>query len=665
MYEELKAFAHNAPILPGVYLWRDSENHIIYIGKAKVLRNRLSSYFSGAKDLKTAALIDHAASIETIITGTEYEALLLENTLIKQHRPRYNIALKDGSGYPFIVITREPFPRVLKISRKSPDYADCFGPFPHGAEAMLAVFAKSSLRKCSTLRKRPTPCFYYHIGRCRAPCCGRISESEYKTLLNPIREILCGDPETITFTLRKQMHTAASNLHFEEAAMLRDLIRALEAVPAENAVLDSDPTSRDYISWAADGIFAAFSVFSLRNGALVSRDSFQTCSAADFPDSLETFIMAYYGTGRDIPAVIYLDPEYEENQKGGGTSGEIQKDGEYAVASDARPPAYKAYGFSVTPPAPSGIEDNTTGWVPAIEHMIRWFREQYATSPAISIPADKHHRAILGLVRQNALEDLRVRIRSRGLAPALEELRHILNLATLPARIEGFDIAHLGGTDPVASLVSFKDGFPDKKEYRLFKLRSVVGTSDDYAAMREVIRRRYTRLLNESKELPDLILVDGGRGQVNAAAGVLHELGAAIPVVGLAKQHEELWLHGSSQPIRLTERSEALKVLQAVRDETHRKANGFNQKLREKALAFTVLESVSGIGKKRSALLMKTYRSLAALAAADPDSIASLLKISPEQGRAIRNIAVQTLNASHKSPESVASLAEEALAGIK
>jgi excinuclease ABC subunit C len=587
----LKATVRDAPMEPGVYIMRDGEGRIIYVGKARLLKNRLNSYFSGPKDIKTATLIRRARSIETIILASEYEALLLENTLIKQHSPRYNINLKDGKTYPVIRITAEKFPRVFRTRHIVEDKSLYFGPFPNvqAVDAMLELVEKLfPLRKCRVLRNRESPCMYYHIGRCMAPCCGKISAEEYGGHVRRVQELLSGETESLIINLTEKMHEAARELKFERAAQLRNAIQAIEHLSGESSVVDFDPEGRDYISWAAEGVFATFTVFSMRGGKMTGRELFRTHSAADEQESLETFAAAYYGPDRPPPPKIYLALD-------GADSGTAQ--------------------------------------------LSRWFREQFGLEPELCSPTEKHHAAILSMARQNAAEDLRRRLKERGAGPALDELRKALDLRARPERIEGFDIAQLDGKHPVASLVSFKNGVPDRKNYRHFKLRTVVGVVDDFAAMREAVQRRYSRLIREEKELPDLVLIDGGIGQVNAAKGVLDELGLDLDVAGLAKREEELWLPQAKAPVVLSRQSEALKILQFVRDETHRFATGLNQRLRSGDLFFPALESVEGIGPRRAAALMQAYAGVAAIAAADPAELAARCGLSQKAAKAVRAAA--------------------------
>jgi excinuclease ABC subunit C len=594
-FTSLKAAARDAPQEPGVYIMRDEDKRIIYVGKARVLRSRLGSYFSGEKDIKTRTLIRHAGSIETIMVANEYEALLLENTLIKQHSPKYNINLKDGKTYPVIRITAEPFSRIFRTRHIIEDGSRYFGPFPNvgAVDTMLELIDKIfPLRKCRILKKRGAPCMYFHINRCAAPCCGKIGEDEYRLYIERVQKLLAGETGSLLIELTERMHEAAGKLLFERAAQIRNTIEAIKTLSEGSSVVDFDPEGRDYIAWAAEGVLATFSVFSMRGGRMIGRELFRTRSAADEGDSLETFLSAYYSPDRLPPPRIYL-PVEEFNREPGRSFA----DG-------------------------GGLE--------------RLFIERFGAAPQFLPGAEKRHQAVIAMARQNAMEDLRQRLKERGAGPALDELVRVLGLRHRPERIEGFDIAQLDGKHPVASLISFKNGMPDKKNYRYFKLRSVVGVVDDFASMREAVRRRYSRLLKEGRELPDMVLIDGGIGQVNAAKGVLDELGADPDIVGLAKRDEDLWLPDAKEPVRLSKRSEALKVLQFVRDETHRFATGLNQKLRSRDLYFPALESVEGIGPKRAAAIMKAYGSLPAIAAAAPSEMAGRCGLNEAAARAVR-----------------------------
>jgi excinuclease ABC subunit C len=621
----LRETARNAPREPGIYLMRDEENRIVYIGKARILKNRLNSHFSGEKDVKTATLMRHVRSIETIIVANEYEALLLENTLIKQHTPKYNINLKDGKTYPVIRISAEEFPRIFRTRHIIEDGSRYFGPFPNvqAVDTMLDLVDKLfPLRKCKSAwgpypaagaktaaqaadggaaarksggaprrrntQRRTSPCMYYRIGRCEAPCCGKISAAKYAETVKRVEKLLEGETEALIIDLSARMHEAARELKFERAAQIRNAIRAIEELSPDITVVDFDPEGRDYIAWASESVLTTFTVFSMRGGKMTGREIFRARSAADERDSVETFIASYYNPAHPPPPKIYLA----------------------AIPGEA-----------------------------PLSGTRRWFREQFGYEPALLSPDERRHQAALALARQNAVEDIRRRLKERGAGPALDELKQALSLRNRPERIEGFDIAQLDGKHPVASLISFKDGIPDRKNYRYFKLRSVVGVVDDFAAVREAVERRYSRLIREGKELPDLVLIDGGIGQVNAAKGVMDELGADCDVVGLAKRDEELWLPHAGEPVRLSKRSEALKVLQFVRDETHRFATTLNQKLRSADLLFPTLESIEGIGAKRAAAIMEAFGTLEAIAAASPETIAEKCRLAASAARAVRAAA--------------------------
>jgi len=573
--ERLHATALDAPKTSGVYFWKDETGRVIYVGKAKNLKNRLSSYFTSNRDIKTRILVSRAHTIEYITTDNEYEALLLENTLIKQHSPRYNINLKDGKTYPLIKITNEEFPRVFRTRRMQNDGARYFGPFPNvpAVDAFLDYVKRNyRLRQCKVLKKRKTPCLYYHIGLSSAPCCGKIDAEAYAAAVDEIALLLDGDTAESVARLETAMKDAAKALLFEKAARMRDGIAAIRELREQNAVVDLDPEARDYIAWAAEGTMVTFAVLRMRGGRLTARDLYRTRSLKDEEEILPEFLMAFYTDPADAPPRIFV-------------------------------------------PSESGL---------ALAE--RWISEGLGAATHIeALSPDgaagrgdegRRHAAAMAMARFNAREDAARRLREHGDFPALEELKTLLGLPTIPSRIEGFDIAHIGGRLPVASLISFKDGNPDRKNYRMFRLRTTDGVIDDFASMREVTSRRYSRLMNEGADLPDLLLIDGGIGQVNAVQGVLDALGADIPIVGLAKRDEELYLPGRSDPVTLPRRSDALRLLQRVRDETHRFATTRNQRLRTKENTTLIFESLPGVGPKKAVRLLERFGSLEGLATA-------------------------------------------------
>lgn len=579
--EVLHETALKAPSSSGVYLWRDPKGTVIYVGKAKNLKNRLSSYFSGEKDIKTRLLISRAQSIEYITTDNEYEAFLLENNLIKKYTPRYNIALKDGKSYPVLKITKEEFPRLYKTRRVVQDGSRYFGPFPDAGALdtfIDSLYRLYPLRHCRTFKKRESPCMYYHIGRCKAPCCSKISSETYTEFIEEIAQLLEGKGEETVTKLTAQMKAAAAELKFEKAARLRDGLRALTVMQNQNIVEDFDSEDRDYIAHWREGELVSFTVLKIRGGKLMGRDNFRAESLNEDNELLEEFACAYYTEREMIPPKIYVST----------------KDG--------------------------------------FTFLSRWINETFDAHTDIILVTEtienfRRHDAAMQMAASNAHEDIIRRLRERGDTPAMEELQRLLGLPRLPVRIEGFDIAHIGGKFPVASLISFYNGNPDKKNYRYFRLKTTNGVIDDFGSMREATSRRYSRLLNEGKEMPDLLLIDGGIGQVNAVDGILKSLGLDIPIAGLAKRDEEIWRPHTSKPICLPKRSDGLRLLQRVRDETHRFATSRNQTLRTKENTVPIFVDLPHVGEKRARILMQEFTTLENLAAASESQIAQALHV--------------------------------------
>jgi len=584
-----RALVRQAPESPGVYIMRDTDAHIIYVGKAKVLKNRLLSYFSGKKDIKTRHLVSRVEAIEWLLAGSEYDALLIENNLIKEHSPKYNINLKDGKTYPSIRVTNEEFPRVFRTRRIINDGSEYFGPFPSAEtiDIYLELIKKLfPLRRCVTMRKRETPCMYYHIGRCPGPCAGKISREDYMERVGQIRKLLSGETAELLVDLKTRMDRASEEFRFEEAASLRDALKAVELFVGRSNVQDFDPESRDYLAWHCDGDLVAFIVFTMREGRMKGRDSFIAPLYDTEEEAIQSFLSSYYGAERLPPPSLYLM--------------------------------------------------KTTATKPVAEY----FRKELGVRTRFLIPKEQRHAASMNLAVQNAREELIKRRREIGDTQALMELRTALGLVSIPMRIEGFDIAHLAGKNTVASLISFRNGIPDKRNYRYFRIKSLEkGAIDDFASIREAVARRYSRLVNEEAELPDLILVDGGAGQVSAAKEILDELGLDCELAGLAKKNEEVYLPGRLAPVLLPKDSPALRVLVAIRDETHRFATGLSKKLRTRDLRFTLLKSVEGIGEARAKRLMKSFGSMGAIAAAEAGTIAKAAGVSLEVALAVKEKA--------------------------
>lgn len=585
--ESLKEQIRDFPLQPGVYLMKDAHKKIIYIGKAVNLRNRVRSYFSGEKDIKTRTLVRQIHGIEHIVCKSEYEALLLENNLIKKWNPRYNINLKDGKSYPVIRITSEDFPRVFRTRNVVNDGSRYYGPYPDVKvldETLDLIKKMLPLRRCRVLKKRENPCLYYHMGKCAGPCAGLISREEYRSLVNKARSILTGRTAGLEKELLKEIKALSEALEFEKAAELRDLILAMQKLQTEQKVEDFEQESRDYIGVDSSGSHYVFAVIQMRRGKLLGKESYRSEYYGEEKEAVQEFLLRYYGNpDRDFPARTFISLRER-----------------------------------------SLIQDYLRREVRGAEEL------------SLEIPRSKRDQAVLNMAVENARSDLARKLQDLGNIPALEDLQAVLGMSKLPRRIEGFDIAQLDGHFTVASLISFKDGNPDRRNYRHFNIRSLQGGIDDFKAISEAVARRYTRLMNEKKELPDLILIDGGKGQVSAAVSVLEALGLNIPLIGLAKKEELIYLPGESDPIDLPEGDRALRVLQHVRDETHRFATGHNQKLRKKQLSLSSLENIPGIGPARSRKLLTGFGSMENLYAAAAEDISQTGGISLEAAEMIK-----------------------------
>ena len=662
--EALHQYALSAPKTSGVYLWRDEKDIVIYVGKAKSLKNRLSSYFASKRDIKTRILVSRARRIEYIQTDNEYEALLLENNLIKKYKPRYNINLKDGKTYPVLKITNERYPRLYRTRRIQNDGARYFGPFPNvpAVDDFLSLIKRTyTLRQCKRLKKRE-PCLYFHIGRCSAPCADKISETDYRKDIDEIALLLEGDLKKPLAELTEKMKAAAAAREFEKAARIRDGMQAVRALRGQNSVEDMDPEARDYIGWAAEGALITFTVFKMRGGKVVGRDLYRTESLKDEAEVLPEFLIAYYTDPKQIPPHIFVcaGQEYELAEQWFADrlgvkvtiTAILLEDRKQASATDTESlTAVNEHSYHIDntetaaaekTPVYGAVTPDEAATAPVSDSASE--PEALKQTAADRLPPSvlRRHKAALAMAQFNAKEDAARRVKELGDFPALEELQKILSLDRPPHRIEGFDIAHLHGKYTVASLISFKDGNPDKKNYRIFRLRTTDGIIDDYASMREAVARRYTRLLNEAAELPDLIMIDGGIGQVNAAKAVLDALELDIPLVGLAEKNEELYRPHINKPIVLPRRSAALRVLQRVRDETHRFANTRNNRLRSKEELHLQFEQLPHIGEKRAARLLRSFSSIEKLAAASVEAAAAAARITQAQAEEVIAAARKT-----------------------
>jgi excinuclease ABC subunit C len=560
------------PDRPGVYIMKDSEGETIYVGKARSLRNRIRSYFAGEKDIKTRFLLASMADIEVIITNTEYEALLLENNLIKLRKPRYNIDLKDGKTYPVIRLTAEDFPRVFRTRHMVFDGSEYFGPFPKPQQIDLYLrLIERHFPLCKyrgSKKVRGYPCLNYHMGRCAGACCGKITREEYQKIVDGVRKLLSGRVEELLRDLKEKMKAAAEAQEFERAAKLRDQILAIEEVSGDQRVMELSESDRDYIALAPCAETLVIVVLQVREGKLLGKEVFRVADYAPEEEALSHFITRYYAERKAVPDAVYVSRSVET------------------------------------------------------ENLSAYLHELAGRQISVKIPQRGKHTQLIAMAEENAREEAAKEARGAEMTAALQGLKVDLGLPAIPRRIEGFDIAHLDGQDTVASLIRFTDGRPDRKLYRAFTIRSLDGKVDDFESIREAVARRYTRVLNEELERPDLILIDGGKGQLSAALGVLTALGMGeVPVIGLAKKKEEIFVPGREDSIQLDEASPSLRILEAVRNECHRFATTLNKKKRAKRVALTLLESVPGVGQARSRRLLQAFGSMEAMLAASVDDI--------------------------------------------
>ena len=491
---------------------------------------------------------------------------------------------------PLIRITNEAFPKVFKTRRIIRDGSEYYGPYPDGKaliQYLELIDTMFALRKCGIpLRKRYTPCLYYHIGRCCGPCASLVTEQEYAGHIAKVRSLLHGRNDDLIRQIREEMMEAAGQRKFELAAKKRDMILAIESVSQSQQVQDFSTESRDYAACEMRMHLATVSIMQIRDGKLMGKALYRAETFGDETETLLNFLTQYYGDGGNLPQQLFVSHEV----------------------------------------------DSTL--------VQTYFAEELKVPVEVAIPQEGKHFRILRMASENAARDVEKRLRSRENPEALDELMEVLNLESPPRHIEGFDVAQLAGKHTVASLITFKDGNPDRQQYRRFTIRSLEGRIDDYQAIREAVTRRYTRQIREQKALPDLIMIDGGAGQVSAAKAVLDGLGLdAIPVVGLAEQYEEIHFSDNTEPLRLPESSGALKVLQAVRDECHRFATSFNQQLRSRDATFTLLQSIDGVGPARSKRLMQTFGTLEALLSASDHEIAQQARIPlPVAQRILRTL---------------------------
>lgn len=569
------------PTTPGVYQWKDRFGRVIYVGKAVNLRNRVRSYVrdEATQGAKVRAMMNHTVDVDIILTKTEMEALILESNLIKEIHPKYNILLRDDKSYPYLKITvQEPYPRIFMTRRLKRDGGKYLGPFSQVGDLSLVVRALHRmypLRTCRSMRVA-RPCLQYHLKRCEAPCMGVVEQASYRRMIDEIVAVLEGKDGPIAADWTTRMETAAEALDFEQAARWRDRLRALKSITQRQSIVAPDGYL-DVIGLARREQQVAAVVLLVREGKMIGKENFTLSGSAGESDAdvLAGFIKHYYGADGVRAGKEIILPE---------------------------------------PPTDMAL-------------LGEWLSERNGSQVRLAVPERGYRRALKEMAQENAakfLADkwLQWEHRREKEEGALEELAALLELADIPERIECFDISHIQGAETVAAMTVLTDGKPTPKEYRKFKLKTVQGKPDDFASMREIMARRYGH--HPEWPAPDLIVIDGGKGQLHAALPVIRECGVHVPVISLAERIEEIYTEESGIPIVLDRRSPALQLLQIVRDEAHRFGITYHRKLRSKRNFHSVLDHIEGIGPKRRNALWEAFPNMDAMRGATEEELAAV-----------------------------------------
>ena len=579
---ELREKAGQLPLAPGVYLYKDAGGRVIYVGKAKILRNRVRSYFLDDKlaDVKTGTLISEARDVDYILVDNEKEALALENNLIKQYKPRFNILLRDDKTYPYIKLTNERFPRVYVTRRLKKDGATYFGPyFPANLAHRLVHFIHRFFQvpscKVDLTRFHPKPCLQYHIHRCLGPCVEGLTTDEiFGRAVRDVRLFLEGRHGDLARELRERMEAASEEMRFEEAASLRDLLATVEEIEQRQKMAAAKGDDVDIFAVYAEPPLVALNLFHLRNGQIVDRREFfwEDQSEFDEPQFFSSLIKQIYLDQQYIPGEIHVPVEFEDRE--------------------------------------------------ALEELLS---EKRSRKVEIRTPQRGQKKALLDLVQTNAKHsfDARFRVLKPSSRAIQEALQDALNLPNAPERIECFDVSHIQGTDKVASMVVWENGRMKKADYRKFIIKTVIG-NDDFASMREVVTRRYSRLQEEKRPMPGLVLIDGGLGQLHAAAEALESIGISDqPLASIAKREEIIYVYGQEdEPVVLDRFSPILHLVQSIRDEAHRFAVTFHRSRRAARQLTSELDAIPGVGEKTVRSLLKTFGSSELVRAATEDELA-------------------------------------------
>jgi excinuclease ABC subunit C len=592
---DLREKVGTLPFAPGVYLYKDAGGRVIYVGKAKILRNRVRSYFSEDKlgDVKTGTLISEAVDVDYILVDNEKEALALENNLIKQYKPRFNILLRDDKTYPYIKLTAEKYPRVYVTRRLRKDGSTYYGPyFPANLAHRLVHFIHRHFQvpscKVDLTRFHPKPCLQFHIHRCLGPCVqGLTSDEAYAGAVRDVRLFLEGRHTDLARGLRARMEAASLAMRFEEAAGLRDLITTVEEIEERQKMAAAKGDDVDIFAVYAEPPLVALNLFHLRNGQIVDRREMFWEDQMEFnqPEFFSALLLQIYMDQQFIPAEIHVPVDFEDR-----------------------------------------------------ETMEELLSEKRHRRVEIRTPQRGQKKHLLDLVETNAKHsfDARFRVLKPSSKAIQESLQDALNLADAPSRIECFDISHIQGTDKVASMVVWEDGKMKKSDYRKFIIRTVVG-NDDFASMREVVTRRYTRLQEEKRPMPGLVLIDGGLGQLHAAAEALLAIGIADqPIASIAKREEIIYVYGQEdEPVVLDRFSPILHLIQSIRDEAHRFAVTFHRSLRNTRQLTSELDAIDGVGSKTVQKLLKHFGSSERVRAASEEQLARV--VGPAAARRVKN----------------------------
>ena len=590
------------PSSPGVYLFKDAEDNILYVGKAASLRHRVGSYFGGGQRLtpKLQRMVSQVNDLDYFVTSSEQEALILELNLIKRHHPRYNVRLKDDKTFPYLKIDlSEDWPRVFITRRLEEDGGRYFGPFASARsvrQTLKLIKGIFPFRSCSRSITDSTsrPCLEYHIGHCLAPCLGVVSRQEYAGVIKQVVLFLEGKQEMVVRELESRMNKAAEALDFETAARLRDQIQAVEEVVEGQRIATAVRGEQDVIAFAQDKDQAYVQVFFIRGGKLIGRESFllQGTRYEEPGQVMTSFIKQFYASSPYIPPLLLLQHP---------------------------------------------VEDMAT--------IQSWLQSKRGKRVNIQVPRRGNKKQLLDIVVANAeqgLEQMKIKqlASPTALSTALDGIKRELGLPRLPSRLEGYDISDIQGMAAVGSMVVFDKGKPKPAHYRRFKIKTV-SAANDYAMLQEVLRRRFKRAGVASDTwaiLPDLVLIDGGRGQLNAAREAMEEVGAgSVPIASLAKENEEVFIPQKSEPIILPRSSPGLRLLQRLRDEAHRFALGYHQRVRKREAFASVLDSIPGVGPRRKRALLRQFGSITAIKGASikeltnvgmPKSLAKKIKES-------------------------------------